>query len=158
MQNFGSREDTVFCGVFDGHGPLGHVIAKKVRDSLPSKLIAKWNRIVADDLHANSPSLDEEEPRAPIDNRPKVVENTQIFKILYDSFRDAFKKMDGELKQHHYNDCFCSGTTAVTLVKKVGTGVLLTSPTCLVIRFGSHYLHGQFLGCIVCIGCRVVNL
>ncbi|RVX07227.1 putative protein phosphatase 2C 33 [Vitis vinifera] len=33
--NFGSRTDTVFCGVFDGHGPYGHMVAKRVRDSFP---------------------------------------------------------------------------------------------------------------------------
>ncbi|GKD47586.1 probable protein phosphatase 2C 33, partial [Tanacetum coccineum] len=38
--NFGSRTDTVFCGVFDGHGPFGHMVAKRVRDSLPLKLSA----------------------------------------------------------------------------------------------------------------------
>ena len=38
LQNFCSRDDTVFCGVFDGHGPFGHMVAKKVRDTLPSTL------------------------------------------------------------------------------------------------------------------------
>ncbi|KAJ4909044.1 putative protein phosphatase 2C 18 [Raphanus sativus] len=36
--NFCSRDDTVFCGVFDGHGPFGHMVAKKVRDTLPFTL------------------------------------------------------------------------------------------------------------------------
>ncbi|KAG8070673.1 hypothetical protein GUJ93_ZPchr0006g41953 [Zizania palustris] len=39
-ENFCSREDTLFCGVFDGHGPYGHLVAKRVRDLLPIKLIA----------------------------------------------------------------------------------------------------------------------
>ena len=37
-ENFCSRTDTIFCGVFDGHGPYGHMVAKRVRDSLPLKL------------------------------------------------------------------------------------------------------------------------
>ncbi|KAJ6349013.1 hypothetical protein OIU77_006573 [Salix suchowensis] len=31
-------EDVTFCGVFDGHGPHGHLVARKVRDALPVKL------------------------------------------------------------------------------------------------------------------------
>ncbi|KAI3787968.1 hypothetical protein L2E82_00501 [Cichorium intybus] len=27
-----------FCGVFDGHGPQGHLVARKVHDNLPLKL------------------------------------------------------------------------------------------------------------------------
>ncbi|WVZ08853.1 hypothetical protein V8G54_022199 [Vigna mungo] len=41
-ENFCSRQDTTFCGVFDGHGPYGHMVAKRVRDSLPLKLNAHW--------------------------------------------------------------------------------------------------------------------
>ncbi|BAT83114.1 hypothetical protein VIGAN_04021800 [Vigna angularis var. angularis] len=29
-ENFCSKEDTIFCGVFDGHGPYGHKVAKKI--------------------------------------------------------------------------------------------------------------------------------
>ncbi|KAI4334805.1 hypothetical protein L6164_013514 [Bauhinia variegata] len=39
-ENFSSK-DTIFCGVFDGHGPYGHRVAKKVRDSFPLKLSAE---------------------------------------------------------------------------------------------------------------------
>ncbi|CAB82286.1 putative protein [Arabidopsis thaliana] len=27
-ENFGGEEDTIFCGVFDGHGPMGHKISR----------------------------------------------------------------------------------------------------------------------------------
>ncbi|KAG0475531.1 hypothetical protein HPP92_015217 [Vanilla planifolia] len=30
-EDFTSITDTIFCGVFDGHGPLGHMVARKVR-------------------------------------------------------------------------------------------------------------------------------
>ena len=43
FQNFASMDDTVFCGVFDGHGPFGHLVARRVRDSLPSKLLDFWH-------------------------------------------------------------------------------------------------------------------
>ncbi|KAH9305671.1 hypothetical protein KI387_010075 [Taxus chinensis] len=47
--DLGSRKDTVLCGVFDGHGPFGHLVAKSVSDSLPSKLCSQWEMEVKDD-------------------------------------------------------------------------------------------------------------
>lgn len=88
---FCSKEDTLFCGVFDGHGPYGHMVAKKVRDSLPLKLIAQWN------LHPNYKSN---------------------MSTLRECFIKACKVMDRELKMHHYIDCSSSGTTAVTVLKQ----------------------------------------
>ncbi|MBA0839326.1 hypothetical protein Goarm_005069, partial [Gossypium armourianum] len=101
-ENFGSRTDTVFCGVFDGHGPYGHMVAKKVRDHLPLKLSAHW------EVNISRPSVD-------LDVTEK---NPDIFKTLKESFLKAFKVMDRELRLHTNIDCFCSGTTAVTLVKQ----------------------------------------
>ncbi|KAH9309687.1 hypothetical protein KI387_037598, partial [Taxus chinensis] len=49
IKDFGSRKDTVLCGVFDGHGPFGHLVAKSVSDSLPSKLCSQWEIEVKDD-------------------------------------------------------------------------------------------------------------
>ncbi|RLN31204.1 catalytic/ protein phosphatase type 2C [Panicum miliaceum] len=40
-EGFGCQEDTIFCGIFDGHGPWGHYVAKAVRDSLPPSLLEK---------------------------------------------------------------------------------------------------------------------
>ncbi|KAG9159227.1 hypothetical protein Leryth_023147 [Lithospermum erythrorhizon] len=37
-QNFSGDKDMTFCGVFDGHGPSGHIVARCVRDHIPSKL------------------------------------------------------------------------------------------------------------------------
>ena len=39
LQDFMS-EDAIFCGIFDGHGPHGHLVARKVRDVLPIKLLS----------------------------------------------------------------------------------------------------------------------
>ena len=41
-ENFSSRSDTIFCGIFEGHGPYGHMIAKKVRDSRPIMVCTQW--------------------------------------------------------------------------------------------------------------------
>ncbi|XP_059628654.1 probable protein phosphatase 2C 33 [Cornus florida] len=131
-ENFCSRTDTVFCGVFDGHGPYGHLVAKRVRDSLPLKLSAHWEvNIKSDDVlkeislnttgSMNSEDTSfisaEDESRASID-----VEETEklpdLFQTLKESFLKAFKVMDRELRMFTNIDCFCSGTTAVTLVKQ----------------------------------------
>ncbi|KAJ0988979.1 hypothetical protein J5N97_007335 [Dioscorea zingiberensis] len=124
-ENFTSRIDTVFCGVFDGHGPYGHIVARRVRDHLPLKLSAHWedhrenNICAAGSMNADetaSEFLDEDScDSGDLEEKERVPE---IFTTLKESFRKAFKVMDKELKLHPSIDCFCSGTTAVTLVKQ----------------------------------------
>ncbi|XP_004296680.1 PREDICTED: probable protein phosphatase 2C 33 [Fragaria vesca subsp. vesca] len=104
-ENFGSKEDTIFCGVFDGHGPSGHMVAKKVRDSLPLKVSSQW---VLNTTDANRAGASEENKDS----------HGEFFATLKDSFLKAFKVMDKELKLHPRIDCYCSGTTAVTMVKQ----------------------------------------
>lgn len=131
-ENFASRTDTVFCGVFDGHGPYGHMVAKRVRDSLPLKLSSHWEVSINSEDVLKKISLNtagsinsedtafvsaDEESRASVD-----LEDTEkfpvIFSTLKESFLKAFKVMDRELRMHTNIDCFCSGTTAVTLIKQ----------------------------------------
>ncbi|CAI8592101.1 unnamed protein product [Vicia faba] len=99
-ENFCSKDDTIFCGVFDGHGPNGHRVAKKVRDSFPLKLGAQW------DLHLKN------EDGFSNQNGAATSYNSE------EQIRQASKIMDKELKLHRDIDCFCSGTTAVTLIKQ----------------------------------------
>ncbi|MQL72617.1 hypothetical protein Taro_004957 [Colocasia esculenta] len=131
LQNFGSRMDTIFCGVFDGHGPFGHMVARRVRDSLPLKLSAHWevNANCDDAREKGSSTVEsitteefasmhiEEEPRNTMDSREKG-KRPEIFLTLKESFLKAFKVMDKELRVHPSIDSFCSGTTAVTLIKQ----------------------------------------
>lgn len=124
FQNFGSKADTTFCGVFDGHGPLGHLVAKKVRDSLPLKLSSLWELVSSSKNGITGASagalggLNTNEIASAL-ALPNGHQESQIFSILKDSFLKAFKVMDKELKLHPHIDCYCSGTTAVTLVKQV---------------------------------------
>ncbi|XP_027349094.1 probable protein phosphatase 2C 33 isoform X2 [Abrus precatorius] len=127
-ENFCQREDTIFCGVFDGHGPYGHRVAKRVRDSFPLKLNAQW-----DLHHKNKDGLSDHSSAAGsyksdgpgyrlVDEKPSPTDHeldeTDTILTLKDSFLKACKNMDKELKLHPDIDCFCSGTTAVTLVKQ----------------------------------------
>ncbi|KAJ1435473.1 PPM-type phosphatase domain [Sesbania bispinosa] len=128
-ENFCSKEDTIFCGVFDGHGPYGHRVAKKVRDSFPLKLNAQWDLhhknkdglSVSDDNSAAG-SYNSEGQFKLVDEKPSPVDHeldgTNTILTLRESFLKACKIMDKELKLHPDIDCFCSGTTAVTLVKQ----------------------------------------
>ncbi|CAI9759883.1 unnamed protein product [Fraxinus pennsylvanica] len=131
-ENFGSRMDTVFCGVFDGHGPYGHMVAKRVRDSLPRKLSAHWEVNIKSDEVLRGISLNtkgsmcsegtsfvsaNEEARASIDC-DDTGKHPEIFQTMKESFLKAYKVMDTELRMYANTDCFCSGTTAVTLVKQ----------------------------------------
>ncbi|OEL30673.1 putative protein phosphatase 2C 66, partial [Dichanthelium oligosanthes] len=121
---------TVFCGVFDGHGPYGHFVAKKVRDSLPVKLRTQWQTSAngASSPHQNgsiSGSINSEETGSVVDdewgefiNGDESEKLPEMFLPLKQSYIKAFKLMDKELKLHPTVDCFCSGSTAVTLVKQ----------------------------------------
>jgi serine/threonine protein phosphatase PrpC len=129
LQSFNSS-DSIFCGVFDGHGPYGHFVAKKVRDSLPVKLLTQWKTSAGGDTspHQNgsiSGSVNSEEAPSAVDD--EWVESVdgdeseklpEMFLPLKQSYFKVFNSMDKELKLHPTVDCFCSGSTAVTLVKQ----------------------------------------
>lgn len=117
-ENFGSRTDTVFCGVFDGHGPLGHMVAKRVRDSLPLKLSAHWEVNLKGSTDVLREILNSEEASDETINFEETDKNPEIFQTLKESFLKAYKVMDRELSMYANVDCFCSGTTAVTLIKQ----------------------------------------
>ena len=42
-------EKTVFCGVFDGYGPYGDLVARRLSNSLPSILVSIWKAHVQGD-------------------------------------------------------------------------------------------------------------
>ncbi|KAL2927056.1 putative protein phosphatase 2C 33 [Bienertia sinuspersici] len=130
-ENFCSRNDTIFCGVFDGHGPFGHMVARRVRDSLPQKLHSLWDLNVKSEgvlreISLNSSSINSEgssfisaDEESRVSGDLEVADkDPEIFQILKGSFLKAFRVMDRELRLHTGADCFCSGTTAVTLIKQ----------------------------------------
>lgn len=151
-ENFASMEDTVFCGVFDGHGPFGHLVARRVRDSVPSKLLHYWEErmghqaedtlgIIAgtqDQREISSNGTRNEDVEKPIVHQNGGFvhrENREEGKLLFTDTVDeakehpmfeawkelhltAYRVMDKELRSHPGIDCFCSGTTAVTVLKQ----------------------------------------
>ncbi|KAL8135471.1 putative protein phosphatase 2C 66 [Apium graveolens] len=137
-ENFSSRSDAVFCGVFDGHGPYGHMVARKVRDNLPVLLSSQWNDNLSNDQsciaedkngsgycvseNGNAGSTDADENIVGGWCEPLEVEEKaklpEMYWPLRQSMLKAFKLMDKELKLHPAIDCFCSGSTTVALVKQ----------------------------------------
>ncbi|KAK7295639.1 hypothetical protein RJT34_18550 [Clitoria ternatea] len=127
-ENFCSKEGTIFCGVFDGHGPYGHRVAKKVRDSFPLKLNAQWDLHhknkdgFSDHSSAAGSYKSEETGFTLVEEKPSPsdleLDETDTILTLRESFLKACKITDKELKLHPDIDCFCSGTTAVTLIKQ----------------------------------------
>ncbi|KAL0363004.1 UNVERIFIED_CONTAM: putative protein phosphatase 2C 6 [Sesamum calycinum] len=129
-ENFsaGSDASPTFCGVFDGHGPYGHMVARKVRDALPILLRSQLEtKLENDQIHANENGnfegmrrfddfMDEDGCESmEAEDTDKVPE---MYVPLKKSILKAFKLMDKELKLHPTIDCFCSGTTAVALIKQ----------------------------------------
>ncbi|KAI6693003.1 hypothetical protein NL676_020713 [Syzygium grande] len=106
-EEFGCQEDMTFCGVFDGHGPWGHVVAKRVGELLPSFLLCKWQEAL---------SLGSQDWNA----------NLQDFDIWKQSFLKTYAAVDQELKLHRSIDTFFSGTTASTIVKQ-GENLLIAN-------------------------------
>ncbi|TVU38384.1 hypothetical protein EJB05_11751 [Eragrostis curvula] len=90
---FGGEEDVVLCGVFDGHGPHGHLVARRVRDALPLRLMSA--------VRASKAGMD------------------MTAAAWRKAFSRAYKAMDKDLRSHPTLDCFCSGSTAVTVLKLV---------------------------------------
>ncbi|OIT24710.1 PREDICTED: probable protein phosphatase 2C 34 isoform X1 [Nicotiana attenuata] len=104
-EEFGCQEDMIFCGIFDGHGPWGHFVAKKVRESIVSSLLCNWQESLAE--ASVDPDLD-------LDSDKKL----QRFNIWKDSYLKACAAVDQELEHHPKIDTFYSGTTALTIVRQ----------------------------------------
>lgn len=121
--------------MFDGHGPYGHMVAKKVRDVLPIFLRMHWeinpqsgencvnknegmNRFddfMGDD-DDNGEDDDDDECSMEFEDNERV---PKTYVVHRKSVLKAFELMDSELKLHPNIDCYCSGTTAVVLVMEV---------------------------------------
>ncbi|CAN6344178.1 unnamed protein product [Urochloa humidicola] len=132
-QDFAGRKGHIFCGVFDGHGPLGREVARHVRDTLPIKLSSALKlRTGEEEEDPSTDSLklrDEEYPSSntDLDSSDKSDSTTfsddtsdgkQLLSTWRNIFVKTFEQVDEELRQHSGIDCICSGTTAVIVVRQ----------------------------------------
>ncbi|KAK1697094.1 hypothetical protein QYE76_013791 [Lolium multiflorum] len=101
-EGFGCQDDSIFCGIFDGHGQWGHYVAKAVRDSLPPSLLCHWQEAVA---------------LASLIDGEKMLCDYQ-FDLWRQSFLAAAASVDEELRRSRRLDAFNSGCTALSVVKQ----------------------------------------
>jgi len=99
----------IFCGIFDGHGPWGHFVAKRVRESMPSSLLCNWQETLAQT--SVDPGIDAEEGKRQL----------YRFNVWKHSYLKTCAAIDQELKQYRKIDSFYSGTTALSIVRQVKT-------------------------------------
>ncbi|KAG4922202.1 hypothetical protein JHK84_051049 [Glycine max] len=116
-EDYTGEKDVIFCGVFDGHGPLGHKVSQFIRDNLPSKLsaaieISQQKTIKYYDANdAETGCFDD----AYDDNNHNMSLASWEGCLL-----KSFDEMDEYLAQEINTDSYCSGCTAVTLIKQGG--------------------------------------
>lgn len=118
IEDFTSRADTVFCGVFDGHGPHGHLVARNVVDILPKKLASFWQSLHQAGNGPASLSDNGEEDSLSHGFLQESIGDSDLISAWKNSLVKAYKFMDKELLINDHVDCVSSGTTAVTLVKQ----------------------------------------
>ncbi|XP_058218017.1 probable protein phosphatase 2C 52 [Rhododendron vialii] len=111
-------EDVTFCGVFDGHGPHGHLVARKVRDLLPLKIMSSLHSCESKQSASSTAccagNLKSDVGDAEKDSDPEE----KVGSLWREAFLKSYKAMDKELKSCPNLDCFCSGSTAITIVKQ----------------------------------------
>ncbi|XP_010268762.1 PREDICTED: probable protein phosphatase 2C 1 [Nelumbo nucifera] len=110
-------EDAIFCGVFDGHGPHGHLVARKVRDDLPLKLLSFLQSQESRQNGLNNNCFGRK-TKLEGDSEKDGSTEDNLGSLWREAFLKSYKAMDKELRSHPTLDCFCSGSTAVTIVKQ----------------------------------------
>lgn len=118
LQDFIS-EDVTFCGVFDGHGPHGHLVARKVREALPLKLLSFLHSSESGQNGSGKTCFRGTMKPESAESEKDVAAEENLNSMWREAFMKAYKAMDKELRSHPNLDCFCSGSTAVTVVKQV---------------------------------------
>ncbi|KAK7335504.1 hypothetical protein VNO80_27389 [Phaseolus coccineus] len=111
-------EDVTFCGVFDGHGPHGHLVARKVREALPLKLLSFLHSSESGQNCSGKTCFRGSMKPENGESEKDVTTEDKLNSMWREAFMKAYKAMDKELRSHPNLDCFCSGSTAVTVVKQ----------------------------------------
>ncbi|KAI6698560.1 hypothetical protein NL676_018679 [Syzygium grande] len=128
-EDFTGEKGAFFCGVFDGHGPAGHRVARHVRDSLPSKLSSVIQSLQNKGSHRKDPDLVDKDDDGQENGEKERNEDAgdsweddfchdMLLSSWEASFVKSFKEIDDELSFDSSIDSFCSGSTAVTMVKQ----------------------------------------
>lgn len=112
-------EDVTLCGVFDGHGPYGHLVARKVRDALPLKLSTFMKTLESRRNGQRANCCNGNIKSDVVDPEKDVSAEVKMESFWREAFLRAYKLMDKQLRSQSSVDCFCSGSTGVTVIKQV---------------------------------------
>jgi serine/threonine protein phosphatase PrpC len=127
----------LFCGVFDGHGPSGHKVARHVRDTLPLNLSAalkfsRINRSKYNDVDLVDEDDDHNDNHNNSGDTIDCLSNANSRNLSLPSWEasllECFKETDEVLCRDSSIDSFCSGSTAVAVVKQVFLETKLKEP------------------------------
>lgn len=130
-EDFNGEKETIFCSVFDGHGPLGHKVACFVRDNLPSELSQELKLLRPRYSNINCRDDDGDDDNSDAynidinDDDDKDSDNSQnnedaspsSFSSWKAGFVKAFKNIDEQLNTSKI-ECYFSGSTAVSILKQ----------------------------------------
>lgn len=133
-EDFIGEKDVFFCGVFDGHGPYGHKVARHAQDQVPSKLSIIHHNLLQTKGRSQSDvdALYEDEDNNNSNNDSSFAdtkygsslpdgedsEANSVFHSWKTGFLRSFREVDRELSLDSSIDSYCSGTTAVVVVKQ----------------------------------------
>ncbi|KAE8099099.1 hypothetical protein FH972_017107 [Carpinus fangiana] len=126
-EGFSGDKEMLFCGVFDGHGPSGHKVARHVRDTLPLNLSAalKFSRINCrkyNDVDLVDEDDDHNDNHNNSGDTIDCLSNANSRNLSLPSWEasllECFKETDEVLCRDSSIDSFCSGSTAVAVVKQ----------------------------------------
>ncbi|KAL9662384.1 hypothetical protein QQ045_027217 [Rhodiola kirilowii] len=120
-------DDVTLFGVFDGHGPYGHLVARRVRDVLPVKLQSYYRSLRSTKKLSKLSCLRASSKKSKAADSMSSCSIKDKLDVLWkEVFLKSYKVMDKELKSGGNLDCFCSGSTAVTIVKQ-GTTLFIAN-------------------------------
>ncbi|KAH7365691.1 hypothetical protein KP509_18G040900 [Ceratopteris richardii] len=142
-QNFIPSEYATLCAVFDGHGPDGHHISRRLRDNLPGILASCWRSawLSSSAVRRNNDFLD-----LIVDSSSSLGSDNEHLWLWEEAFHRAFKLMDRQLLKDEDVDCVYSGSTALTLVK-LGDDIIIAnvgdSRAVLAVRFADSLIPLQ---------------
>ncbi|XP_074281382.1 putative protein phosphatase 2C 65 [Silene latifolia] len=117
-EEFTGEKEVYFCGVFDGHGPSGHKVARAVRDQLPVRISAAQAHIKTAGRNHRDAGASGEDGDVETVNDGDDSETNSVFHTWKSSLLRAFREVDNELSIDPSIESYCSGTTAVTVVKQ----------------------------------------
>eukprot|EP00850_Spirogloea_muscicola_P000053 SM000001S04455 [mRNA] locus=s1:354460:356549:+ [translate_table: standard] len=144
-QGYLASKNAVLCAAFDGHGPQGHRVAARVRDSLPTRIADLYKAAQQRAAAAAAPAAVNLLSSSPVEDGPKDSADDKVqdtgaplgftdknsayqpageesnkgaISLWEGILQQAFKAMDAELRTHPGINCYASGTTAVMVIHK----------------------------------------